>query len=91
MSGFLTKHADCRMIYKLYLSFIWRLIIFLNLSLKLGLPTILLKLNNFDQNFMKLGHIVIYHNVKYPKVFIKFDNVQYHTTPSGVIALCLWK
>ena len=33
-----------------------------------------LKLNSFDQNFMKLGHIVKYHNV-----FFKFDNV--HIAP----------
>ena len=40
-----------------------------------------LKLNNFDQNFMKLGHIVKYHNV-----FFKSDNGPYRTMPSGVIA-----
>ena len=32
------------------------------------------KLNSFDQNFMKRGHIVWYHNV-----FFKFDNGLYPT------------
>ena len=44
------------------------------------------KSNRYDQNFMKLGHIVAYHNV-----FFKFDNGPYRMMPSGVIALCLWK
>ena len=38
---------------------------------------------SFDQNFMKLGHIVKYHSV-----FFNFDNGLYHTISSGVIALC---
>ena len=42
------------------------------------------KLNSFDQNFMKLGHIVKYYNV-----FFKFDNGSYRTLPSGVMTLCL--
>ena len=33
------------------------------------------KSNSFDQNFMKLGHIVKYHNV-----FFKFDNVLCYMT-----------
>ena len=42
--------------------------------------------NTFDQNFMKLVLIVQYHNV-----FFKFDNGQYCTMLSVVMALCLWK
>ena len=41
------------------------------------------KSNTFDQNFMKLGHIVKYHNV-----FFKFDNGPYRTRLSVVMALC---
>ena len=41
------------------------------------------KSNSFDQSFMKLGHIVKYHNV-----FFKFDNGLYRTIPLGVIAPC---
>ena len=41
------------------------------------------KSNNFYQNFMKLGHIVYYHDV-----FFKFDNGPYGTMPSVVMALC---
>ena len=44
------------------------------------------KSNTFDPNFMKLGHIVKYHNV-----FFKFDNGPYRTRLSVVMALCLWK
>ena len=44
------------------------------------------KSNTFDQNFMKLGHIVKYHDV-----FFKFDNGPYRTMLSVVIALCLCK
>ena len=44
------------------------------------------KSNTFDQNFMKLGHIVLYHDV-----FFKFDNGPYRTMLSVVMALCLWK
>ena len=40
--------------------------------------------NTFDQNFMKLGHIVQYHNV-----FFKFDIGPYRTRLSVVMALCL--
>ena len=40
--------------------------------------------NTFDQNFMKLGHIVKYHNV-----FFKFDNGPHRTMLSTVMALCL--
>ena len=39
------------------------------------------KLNTFDQNFMKLCHIVKYHDV-----FFKFDNGPYRTMPSVVKA-----
>ena len=42
--------------------------------------------NTFDQNFMKLGHIVKYHDV-----FFKFSNGSYRTMLSVVMALCLWK
>ena len=42
------------------------------------------KLNSYGQNFMKLGHIVYYHNV-----FFMFDNGLYHTMLSRVMALCL--
>ena len=42
------------------------------------------KSNTFDQNFMKLGHIVKYHDVLF-----KFDNGPYLTMPSVVMALCL--
>ena len=44
------------------------------------------KSNIFYQNFMKLGHIVKYHDV-----FFKFDNGSYHTMLSVVMALCLLK
>ena len=44
------------------------------------------KSNIFDQNFMKLGHIVKYHNV-----FFKFDNGPYRTRLLEVLALCLLK
>ena len=37
-----------------------------------------------NQNVMKLGHIVKYHNVCF-----MFDNGPYCTMPSGVLALCL--
>ena len=40
--------------------------------------------NIFDQNFMKLGHIVKYHDV-----FFKFDNGPYCIMLSRVMALCL--
>ena len=39
--------------------------------------------NIFYQNFMKLGHIVKYHNV-----FFKFDNGPYCTRLSVVMTLC---
>ena len=42
--------------------------------------------NIFYRNFMKLGHIVKYHNV-----FSKFDNGPYRIMLSVVMALCLWK
>ena len=42
--------------------------------------------NMFYQNFMKLGHIVLYYDV-----FFKFDNGSYRTRLSRVMALCLWK
>ena len=44
------------------------------------------KSNSFDQNLMKLGPIVKYHDV-----FTKFDNGPYRTRLSAVMALCLWK
>ena len=40
--------------------------------------------NTFDQNFMKLGHIVKYHDV-----FFKFDNGPYRTMLSVVMVLSL--
>ena len=46
-------------------------------------PAMSSKSNTFDQNFMKLGHIVKYHDV-----FFKFDNGPYHTMLSVVMALC---
>ena len=42
--------------------------------------------NIIYQKFMKLSHIVSYHNV-----FFKFDNGLYRTRLSRVMALCLWK
>ena len=42
------------------------------------------KSNTFDQYFMKLGHIVKYHDA-----FSKFDNGLYRTMLSVVMALCL--
>ena len=42
------------------------------------------KSNTYDQNFMKLGHIVKYHDI-----FFKFDNGPYRTMLSVVMALCL--
>ena len=42
------------------------------------------KLNNFDQNFMKLNHFV-----KFQEVFFKFDNGRYRTMLSAVMAICL--
>ena len=47
---------------------------------------LLSKSNTFDQNFMKLGHIVEYH-----EVFFKFDKGPYRTMLSAIMALCLWK
>ena len=44
------------------------------------------KSNIFDQNFMKLDHIVKYHDV-----FFKFDNGPYRTMLSAVMTLCLLK
>ena len=43
---------------------------------------LLSKSSTFDQNFMKLGHIVQYHGV-----FFKFDNDPYRTMLSAVMAL----
>ena len=40
--------------------------------------------NTFDQNFMKLGHIVKYHDI-----FFKFDNGPYRIMLSVVMAICL--
>ena len=40
------------------------------------------KMNSFNFNSMKLGHIIKYHNV------FKFQNGPYRIMPSGVIALC---
>ena len=42
--------------------------------------------NIFYQNLMKLGDIVMYHDV-----FFKIDNGPYRTMLSRVMALCLWK
>ena len=44
---------------------------------------LLSKMNIFDYNSMKRGHIIKYHNV------FKFQNSLYRIMPSGVIALCL--
>ena len=38
----------------------------------------------YDQNFMKLGHIVLYHDD-----FFKFNDGPYRTILSVVVALCL--
>ena len=46
----------------------------------------LTKLNIFYQNFMKLGHIVKYHDV-----FFKFDNGPYPTRFSVVMALFVYE
>ena len=43
---------------------------------------LLSKMNSFDYNSMKLGHIIKYYNV------FKFQNGPYRIMPSGVIALC---
>ena len=43
---------------------------------------LLSKMNSFDNNSMKLGHIIKYHNV------FKFQNGPYPIMPSGVIAIC---
>ena len=40
--------------------------------------------NTFNQNFMKLGHIVKYHDV-----FFKFNNGPYRTMLQVVMTLCL--
>ena len=45
-----------------------------------------LKSNIFYQNFMKLSHIIKYHNV-----FFKSKNGPYHNLLSVVMALCIWK
>ena len=42
------------------------------------------KSNTFDQNFMKLDHIVEYHDVSF-----KIDKCPYPTMLSEVMALCL--
>ena len=42
------------------------------------------KSNGFDQDFMRLGHIV-----KYRDVLFKFDKGPYCTMLSGVMSLCL--
>ena len=47
---------------------------------------LLSKSNTFDHNFIKLGHIVKYHDV-----FFKFDNGPYSTMLSAVMGLCLFK
>ena len=43
---------------------------------------LLSKINGFDYNYIKLGHIIKYHNV------FKFHNDPFRIMPSGVIALC---
>ena len=43
---------------------------------------LLSKMNSFDYNSLKPGHIINYHNV-----FFKFENGPYLIMPSGVIAL----
>ena len=45
---------------------------------------LLSKSNSFDHNFMRLGHIVKYHNVSF-----KFDNGPYRIMLSGVMSLIL--
>ena len=45
------------------------------------LKRLLSKMNSFNYNSMKIGHIIKYH------VF-KFQNGPYRIMPSGVIALC---
>ena len=43
---------------------------------------LLSKINIFDYNSMKLGHIIKYHNI------FKLQNGPYRIMPTGVIALC---
>ena len=45
---------------------------------------LLSKMNSFDYNSMKIGHIVKYHNV------FKFQIGPYRILPSGVIALFIY-
>ena len=45
-----------------------------------------MKSNMFNKIFMKLGHMVKYHDV-----FFKFHDSPYRTMLSVVVALCLWK
>ena len=52
------------------------------IALSLWKQRLLSKMNSFDYNSMKLGHIIKYHNV------FKFQNGPYPIMPSGVIALC---
>ena len=44
---------------------------------------LLSKMNSFDYNSMKLGHIIKYHNYVF-----KFQNGPYHIMLSGVIVFC---
>ena len=46
------------------------------------LKRLLSKMNSFDYNSMKLGHIIKCHNI------FKFQNGPYRIMPTGVIALC---
>ena len=43
---------------------------------------LLSKMNSFDYNSMKLGHIIKCRNI------FKFQNGSYRIMPTGVIALC---
>ena len=43
---------------------------------------LLSKMNSFDYNSMKLGHIIKYHNI------FMFQNGPYRIMPTRVIALC---
>ena len=56
----------------------------IRMYLRLSQRRPLSKSNTFDQNFMKLGHIVKYHDVLF-----KFDNGSYCAMLSAVMALCL--
>ena len=58
-----------------------------SVPVRISHTTSAVELNRFDQNFMKLCHIVLYHNI-----FYKFDIIgSYHSKPSGIMALCYYE